>query len=191
MALCVVVRAAARGTLATCVLQMWAYLAMYEMPADDPEALEARVHMDGLPGSRGPRARVGRGSRACACSAGSQGRFPDIRRPERVLVWAHWIWFLVPHGTALYVLARRRDRFPRAAAMIYATFDLGVICYWVIPTAPPWYAAEHGRFGSDAAPLRRLMLDYGEQFWPALGAPSMDWPGIPSPPCPRCTSPPR
>ena len=29
----------------TCVLQMWAYLATYEMPNDDPEALERRVRV--------------------------------------------------------------------------------------------------------------------------------------------------
>ena len=32
--------------------------------------------------------------------------------------------------------SRRRERFPRSAALIYATFDLGVLCYWLIPTAP-------------------------------------------------------
>ena len=162
MALCVAVPRSRARDVATCVLQMWAYLAMYEMPADDPDALEARVHID-YP-VRADRA-LGLGELP---GVRLQRRFadaPNIRAPERVLVWAHWIWFLVPHGTALYVLARRRERFPRAAAMIYATFDLGVICYWVIPTAPPWYAAEHGRFGSGEAPLRRLMLDYGEQFW--------------------------
>ena len=141
---------------------MWAYLAMYEMPADDPAALARRVRIDypvkadrvlgfgELPGVR------------------LQRRFadpPNIRRPERVLVWAHWIWFLVPHGTLLCVRLRRRDQFPRAAAMVYATFDLGVLCYWLIPTAPPWYAALQGRMGPGHEPLRRLMLDYGEQFW--------------------------
>ena len=29
-----------------CVLQMWAYFAAYQMPNDDPEALERRVHVD-------------------------------------------------------------------------------------------------------------------------------------------------
>ena len=34
-----------------------------------------------------------------------------------------------------------------AAALIYATFDLGVIGYWAVPTAPPWYAAARGPHG--------------------------------------------
>ena len=86
-----------------------------------------------------------------------------------MLVWAHWVWFLVPHGTVIYALARSRRQFPRAAGLIYATFDLGVVCYWLIPTAPPWFAAQEGRMHDAAAGsedrLHRLMLDYGEQFW--------------------------
>ncbi len=166
VALCVAVPRSRRRDLATCVLQMWAYLATYEMPADDHDALEARTHVDypvtidrflgagELPGIR------------------LQRRFadpPNIRLPEKVLVFSHWIWFLVPHGTLTYVLLRRRANFPRAAVMIYATFDLGVLCYWLIPTAPPWYAAQKGRMGPSAEGselrLRRMMLDYGEQFW--------------------------
>ena len=33
------------------------------------------------------------------------------------------------------------------AAQIYAVFDLGLIGYWALPTAPPWYAAEQGVLG--------------------------------------------
>ncbi|MCD6727303.1 MAG: phosphatase PAP2 family protein [Solirubrobacteraceae bacterium] len=169
VALCVALPRSRKRDIAACLLQMWAYIAMYEMPADDPAALERRVHVDypvaadrliglgELPGVR------------------LQRRFahpPRLRGPEKLLVWAHWVWFAVPHGTAAYVLLRHRDRFPRAATLIYATFDVGVLFYWILPTAPPWYAALHGRLGGsrpdvdDAPPeLRRLMLDYGEQFW--------------------------
>jgi membrane-associated phospholipid phosphatase len=49
--------------------------------------------------------------------------------------------------------------------------------YWVLPTAPPWYAAaapERGALqeGRDGAPaprrelgVRRMMVEYGEDFW--------------------------
>ena len=91
-----------------------------------------------------------------------------IRLPEKVLIWAHWIWFLVPHGTVAYTLVRRRERFPRTAVLIYAVFDLGVTGYWVLPTAPPWYAAKHGVLGAEDDPaLRRMMLEHGEAFWGA------------------------
>ncbi len=62
-----------------------------------------------------------------------------------MLVWSHWLWFGVPHGSVAYLLLRHRERFPTAAAQMYAMFDVGVIVYWAIPTAPPWYAAQHGR----------------------------------------------
>jgi len=130
--------------VATCVLQMWAYVATYEMPNDDPERLLARVRIDypvkadtvlglGTP----PTLRLQRHSDPRSFSL-----------LEKVLVWAHWVWFLVPHGTVAYILLRHRDRFPSAAARLYATFDLGVTFYWTIPTAPPWYAAQQGRLGA-------------------------------------------
>jgi membrane-associated phospholipid phosphatase len=141
------------------LLQMWGYLAHYEMPNDDPEALERRVRVDypvradrllglgTLPGLRLQRA------------LSTPGR---ISRFEAVLVWAHWAWFLVPHGTVAYFLIRRRERFPRVAAHVYAVFDLGLIAYWVVPTAPPWYAAKQERADPD---LRRMMVEHGETFW--------------------------
>ena len=83
-----------------------------------------------------------------------------------MLVWSHWIWFAFPHGTVLFLLLRHRDRFPRGAAQIYATFDLGLIGYWAVPTAPPWYAAKEGLMDDGLTPeLRRMMVEYGEQFW--------------------------
>jgi len=146
-----------------CVLQMWAYLAGYEMPNDDPEALERRVRVaypvriDRVLGfGRTPTLRLQR-------AFGTPGRF---RAFEKVLVWSHWLWFAFPHGTALYLLLRHRDRFPRGAAHIYATFDLGLIGYWAIPTAPPWYAARAGLMDDGRTPeLRRMMVEYGEHFW--------------------------
>ena len=66
----------------------------------------------------------------------------------------------------LYLLLRKRDHFPRGATQIYATFDLGLIGYWAVPTAPPWYAAQAGLMDDGLTPeLRRMMVEYGEQFW--------------------------
>ena len=146
-----------------CLLQMWAYLAAYEMPNDDPEELEARVHIDypaaadrllglGVP----PTMRL---QRLFAHPGEIQGY-------EKVLVWAHWVWFAVPHSALLYVLLRRREQFARSAVMTYAVFDLGACVYWLLPTAPPWYAAERGRFDDGETPrIRRMMIEYGAQFW--------------------------
>jgi hypothetical protein len=76
------------------------------------------------------------------------------------------MWFFVPHTSLLYVLARAPGRFPVAAARMYAVFDLGALFYWAIPTAPPWYAAAHGRLDElRAVRVRRMMIEYGERFW--------------------------
>jgi membrane-associated phospholipid phosphatase len=49
---------------------------------------------------------------------------------------------------------------------MYAVFDIGAVFYWAIPTAPPWWAAERGRMEDrDAARVRRMMIEYGEEFW--------------------------
>ncbi len=154
---------------------MWAYLAAYKAPHDDESEQENRVLVDypiavdrvlglgELPTVRLQR-RLARG---------------QWRLGDRVLVWAHWSWFLVPHGTLVYIMLRRRERFDRAAVMTYAVFDVGAMIYWVLPTAPPWYAATEGmvvsaaphdsldsaaRRSSDIA-VRRMMVEYGAFFW--------------------------
>jgi hypothetical protein len=163
VALCVVLPRSRRRDAAVCALNMWAYIAAYEMPHDDPERLAARVRMDypiavdrvlglGAP----PTLRL---QRAFATPG-------QISRFERVLVWCHWLWFLTPHASLAYVLLRRYDRFAFAAGRMYGVFDLGAIFYWAIPTAPPWWAALHGRLDDRSTiHLRRMMIEYGEQFW--------------------------
>lgn len=185
LGLCVAVRRSRKRDVAVCTLQMWAYLCAYKAPHDDPAAQEGRVLVDypikvdrtiglgELPTVRLQR-RLARG---------------QWRTGDRVLVWAHWLWFMVPHGSLVYIMLRHPARFERAAAMTYSVFDLGAIVYWVAPTAPPWYAASlrgRGRdFGGPAtcgeAPrelgatgvtgqrgevaVRRMMVEYGEFFW--------------------------
>jgi membrane-associated phospholipid phosphatase len=164
VALSVAVRRSRSRDVAVCALQMWAYIATYQMPHDDAEALERRVHVDypvavdrviGL--GRLPTLRLQRG-------LATDG---ELRLADQALSWVHWVWFFIPHGTVAYLIARHRDHFPAGAARIYGVFDLGVIVYWVLPTAPPWYAAEHGRIvGAEGdAALRRIMVEHGEAFW--------------------------
>jgi membrane-associated phospholipid phosphatase len=158
--------AAPRGRLrdaGVCTLNMWAYLAAYELPHDDPQRQAERVRIDypiaidrvlglGVP----PTLRLQR----------TFSRPGYINRFERVLVWCHWMWFMVPHGSVLYVWLRRPEKFPAAAARMYSVFDVGAVFYWAIPTAPPWYAARHGRLTDGRGTrVRRMMIEYGEQFW--------------------------
>lgn len=163
LAVCVAVPRSRRRDVAVCLLNMWAYVAAYKMPYDDPGLLEARVRVRYpividrvLGGGVAPTLRLQR----AFSTPGAINRF------ERVLVWCHWVWFMVPHASVAYVLARDPDRFPSAAARMYAVFDLGAVSYWAIPTAPPWWAAAHSQFeeGSQVE-LRRMMIEYGERFW--------------------------
>ena len=162
-ALCVAVPRSRARDMAVCTLNMWAYVAAYEMPHDDPERLQDRVRVDypividralglGVP----PTLRLQRAFSA----PGAVNRF------ERVLVYCHWMWFAVPHATVAYLIWRAPDRFPAAAARMYGVFDVGAVFYWAIPTAPPWWAAARGRL-DDGEPLRvrRMMMEYGQQFW--------------------------
>jgi len=163
LALCVLVPRSRARDAGTCLLQMWAYVATYEMPNDDPEALERRVRV------RYPvRAdkTLGLGTTPTLRLQRALATPGSFRAWEKVLVWSHWLWFLFPHGTVAYLLLRRPEHFPRGAAQIYATFDLGLIGYWAVPTAPPWYAAKEGLMDDGLTPeLRRMMVEYGEQFW--------------------------
>jgi hypothetical protein len=189
--LCVAVRRSRRRDVAVCALQMWAYLAAYKTPHDDAAGQERRVRIDypiaidrALGLGELPTVRL---QRALARS-GPDG--PRWRALDRVLVWSHWSWFFVPHGALFYILMCHRGRFDRAAVLTYAVFDVGAMIYWVLPTAPPWYAAaapERGalrevcddtsargapREARDDAPVprrtlgvRRMMVEYGEDFW--------------------------
>jgi hypothetical protein len=163
VALCVATRRTRARDIAVVALNMWAYLAAYEMPHDDPDALAARVRVDyPIAADR----VIGLGVPPTLRLQGAFAKPNEINRFERVLVWCHWMWFAVPHASVAYVLLRRPERFPKAAARMYAVFDVGAVFYWGIPTAPPWWAAAHGRL-EDRKPVRvrRMMIEYGEQFW--------------------------
>jgi membrane-associated phospholipid phosphatase len=173
IALAVAVRRSPARDVAIVCLQMNAYVATYEMPHDDPERLRARVRVrypvaadrllgfGELPGVRLQRAFARR-----------EGQ--PLRSAEQVLVWCHWLWFAVPHGTVAYLLLRRRELLAGGAVQMYAVFDLGLIGYWALPTAPPWYAAEVGALGPSTPALRRMMREHGEAFWKSAWAPLYD-----------------
>ena len=142
-------------------MQMWAFIMVHELPYDDPEALRRRLKI------RYP-IRIDRAIGA--------GRLPNSRlqellmRPterisvlDRVLTFAHWAWFFEPHLSLIYILARDDRAFVRAARQMAGAFDLGCAIYILVPTAPPWWAAENGYTGDDK--IHRRMLDVGEETW--------------------------
>jgi membrane-associated phospholipid phosphatase len=141
-------------------LQMWAYIAHYDMPDDDPDWINRRLKIQypitadrwlGL--GEIPTLRL---QRALARNG--------LGRHDTALSWLHWSWFFVPHGSVLYVLLKKPERFERVAGMMAATFDAGVATYWLVPTAPPWWAGQNGYLPH----VRRIMVEAGSEFWGEL-----------------------
>ena len=137
-------------------------------PTTIRDAQERRVHIDypivadrvlGLgelptraPAARaGPRRARGRrtGARSTACSCGRTGCGSWSRTAR-----------------SLYILVRHPQRFPRAAVMTYAVFDIGASVYWLLPTAPPVVRGLRGARGTATASrrVRRMMVEYGEHL---------------------------
>jgi membrane-associated phospholipid phosphatase len=151
-------------------LQMWAFIVIHELPYDRPETLAGRVRVRypiacdrvlglGVP----PTTRLQR----VLC------RPEGPRALDYVLVWVHWLWFLEPHVAAAWILWRRPERFARSALLLCAPFDLGAILYYVVPTAPPWWAAEQGLLPG----VKRVMAEVGKRFWGRFWAPLYDFLG--------------
>jgi membrane-associated phospholipid phosphatase len=146
-------------------LQMWSYVAHYEMPADDHDRIRRRLRIDypiaidrALGLGETPTVRLQR----------ALWREDRITRRDTVLSAFHWLWYFAPHCALVYVLVRRPDRFGRAAGLVAMTFDLGLIVYWVVPTAPPWWAGQNGYLPQ----VRRIILDVGDRTF------GRSWPGI-------------
>jgi membrane-associated phospholipid phosphatase len=140
-------------------LQMWMFTMGHELPYDDPAAARRRLRIDypiradrllgggELPNVRLQRALAGLGRRNAL---------------DRTLSWVHWLWFLEPHGSLTWILARHPDHFARSARQMSAVFDIGCAIYMAVPTAPPWWASEQGHTD---APVRRIMQEVGEEEW--------------------------
>ncbi|MEX2194555.1 MAG: phosphatase PAP2 family protein [Thermoleophilaceae bacterium] len=149
-------------------LQMWAYIAHYEMPNDDPDALLRRLRVE-YP-IRVDRA-IGGGDLPTHRLQRALGRPGEVRRHDLWLSWVHWSWFFVPHGSMAWTLWRHREHFPRSATLMAATFDAGLAFYWLVPTAPPWWAGESRKM----RPVRRIMVEAGEHYWGRLWRPLYDF----------------
>jgi len=150
-----------RGRLraaATWAAHMWAYKVAFELPYDDPAQTRARLHVD-YP------IRVDSALTGEPPSALLQRR---LRRPPRVS-WldraaslVYFAWVLEPHAALLWILLRHGDRFPTAAVRLGLTFDLTLVGYFAMPTAPPWWASEReGRLGRD---VRRVVAEVGKEL---------------------------
>ncbi|GAC1527399.1 MAG: hypothetical protein NVS2B6_15130 [Thermoleophilaceae bacterium] len=148
-------------------LQMWAYILHYELPNDRPEKLLERLRVaypiavDEL---------IGRGTVPTLRLQRALGREGEVRALDGALSLIHWAWFVFPHGALAYVMLRRPAQFGRSAVQVAAVFDIGVTLYFIVPTAPPWWAARRG----DIEPVRRIMVESGQRYWGRLWEPLYD-----------------
>lgn len=67
-----------------------------------------------------------------------------LRLLDWLTVQIHWSYFAVPHVAAAAVWVWRRDLFPRFVALVLGTFYAGLVLYFLLPTVPPWLAADRG-----------------------------------------------
>jgi membrane-associated phospholipid phosphatase len=147
--------------LAIYTLQMFAYLVNYEIPADNIERVRRRTKIrypilaDRLIGlGRTPANRLQDTLRTPG----------EVNAYDMVFSTLHWLWYFVPHAAVVYVMVKRPDRLGHAAGVVAVTFDMGLVIYRAVPTAPPWWAAEHGYL----PPLERVLLQTSPRvFGPA------------------------
>jgi membrane-associated phospholipid phosphatase len=176
-----VLRPRSRGRdMALFGLQMWAFVMAHELPYDNPDALRRRLRVrypivtDRIIGlGKLPNARLQQ-------LFSSPGQVTTL---DRFLSVVHWAWFMEPHIALAWIQASQPERFPRAARQLAATYDIGCAGYFAVPTAPPWWASEEGYVDE---PVRRIMVDAGEQVWRRAWEPLYDsfngnpWAAMPS-----------
>jgi membrane-associated phospholipid phosphatase len=134
--------------------QMWAYKNAFEIPSDDERQLRNRAHFDypivvdarlgaGVPPSQRLQRRLRR-----------RGKLTAL---DKALTFFYWTWEAEPHLAIGWIRCRRPHSFVSAAGRLAATFDLTLLGYWAIPTAPPWWVSEKlGRMDGD---VRRVMAE--------------------------------
>ena len=142
-------------------LQMWAFGVAHELPYDDPDRLRARLRIRyPIRADRLLGAGVLPNTRLQRTLARPRAEISGL---DRFLTLTHWVWFFEPHVSLLFILASDEQSFARAARQMSAAYDLGCATYFALPTAPPWWAAEHGYTGDDE--VERRMTRVGEEVW--------------------------
>ena len=71
----------------------------------------------------------------------------DIDAIDLAATQVHWSFFVVPHALAVGIYARRRELFPRYVLLLLGILYVGLILFYLIPTTPPWLAAQQGEIG--------------------------------------------
>jgi hypothetical protein len=101
---------------------------------------------------------------------------PHVGTFDLIATQVHWSFFVVPHALAAGIYIWRRELFSRYVATLLAVEFLGLLCFYLVPTAPPWLAAQYGEIG----PAYRVMNFVGgsldanayQTLYSALGEPN-------------------
>ncbi len=102
--------------------------------------------------------------------------------PDRVTlldvlaVQVHWSFFLAPHALAVYVFWRHREQFAGYTVLVVGTMYLGLVLFFLLPTTPPWLAAQEGALEGAYRVMDfvggRVNSDSYQSFYASLGEPN-------------------
>jgi membrane-associated phospholipid phosphatase len=92
-------------------------------------------------------------------------------------VQVHWSYFFVPHLALLLVWLFRRELLPRYIFLVLGTFYAGLVLYFLVPTVPPWLAADYGSLYG----VERVMDYVGHRLEPGTYQKMYDSLGVPNP----------
>lgn len=134
---------------------MWVFKVTWELPAENPEKLRERLRVDYpiridtvLGGGVPPTVRLQRALRTP----------PRVTVIDKVVCVIYGSWF-VPHLVLVWILLRHDEHVPRAAGRLAACYHLTTPFYWLLPTAPPWWASESGeRMGGEVERVLRQVI---------------------------------
>jgi hypothetical protein len=118
---------------------MWAYKNAFEIPHDDEERHRCRTHVDY------PIALDARLAGGLPLGRRLQRRLRHRGEPTwlgKLITFFYWTWEAEPHLVMMWIRWKRPRSFASAAGRLAATFDLTLLGYWAVPTAPPWWSSE-------------------------------------------------
>jgi membrane-associated phospholipid phosphatase len=91
-------------------------------------------------------------------------------------VAVHWSFFIAPHLGAVLVFLLRRDLFSRYCALVVGTMYAGLVLFFLLPTTPPWLAAQAGDLPGAFRVMDfvggRVSGDTYRDFYASLGEPN-------------------
>jgi hypothetical protein len=89
----------------------------------------------------------------------------------------HWSFFIMPHVVAAIVYVKRPQLFARYTLLQLVVLYGGLICFFLLPTTPPWLAADYGTLAAAERVLDvvggTIDLQVYDAMYQALGEPNV------------------